>query len=267
MPDRRGLPSGGSRPAARSRCDRRPIPTIRTATGHGRAALRRACRSRKSSRRIRASEDLLSMSAPVVDRRRGAGRTGVSAAWGGGWQPSELARHLRLRVLPPPRAAWVGRRSLITPGAARPTRCAMGSPGPGLELDGVRARGWIRRWSDEERIDQTPPSTPSSTSSASLVALPHRTAATSTGFGRRPGPLGSHRWNRTGTSPSKAPNWTRCWKIRNLLARPSRPPSKPRRRRSPPRPGADDPPCRDGFERCTPATTPTASWRPSPSAS
>ena len=147
-------PTGGPEPFATDDRSRRSEPQRATD-----ALLSAAHAQVGSSRRIRASEDLLSMSAPVVDRAaEELALTGVSAAWGGGWQPSELARHLRLRGCSAA-TGRLGRTAIAADHAGRSSSTLdsrWAAQVQAMELpDGVRARGWIRRWSDEERIDRS----------------------------------------------------------------------------------------------------------------
>jgi len=147
-------PTGGPEPFATDDRSRRSEPQRATD-----ALLSAAHAQAGSNRRIRASEDLLSMSAPVVDRAaEELALTGVSAAWGGGWQPSELARHLRLRGSSAA-TGRLGRTAIAADHAGRSSStldARWAAQVQAMELpDGVRARGWIRRWSDDESLDRS----------------------------------------------------------------------------------------------------------------
>ena len=215
-------PTGGPEPFATDDRSRRSEPQRATD-----ALLSAAHAQAGSNRRIRASEDLLSMSAPVVDRAaEELALTGVSAAWGGGWQPSELARHLRLRGSSAA-TGRLGRTAIAADHAGRSSStldARWAAQVQAMELpDGVRARGWIRRWSDEERIDRSATLDTVVDLLGILVALrrieqllpPPGSAADPSRSGRTDGTGGP-----TGTSPSEGTELDPLLeKIRNLLAK------------------------------------------------
>ena len=222
MSSRAAGPTGGPEPFATDDRSRRSEPQRATD-----ALLSAAHAQVGSSRRIRASEDLLSMSAPVVDRAaEELALTGVSAAWGGGWQPNELARHLRLRGCSAA-TGRLGRTAIAADHAGRSSSTLdsrWAAQVQAMELpDGVRARGWIRRWSDEERIDRSATLDTVVDLLGILVALrrieqllpPPGSAADPSRSGRTDGTGGP-----TGTSPSEGTELDPLLeKIRNLLAK------------------------------------------------